>query len=218
MLRGGGEKWHQPPLCCMEWEFMPATIWEALMEGQTISQASFRSLPSLCVCLCHLPAWQYSAAVFYPRQGGWVSIFYTSGTCCGEDPCWFSGKGSPCTGTDMGLFQKGSHINAQDLGVRVEHSQKLVSRLSTLSRCLSTYAEMTPTLSFILWKAMPPLLDMLQEEGTIFPSASQGIFKPSYALPYYLPSFSTGVLYHLQGSTLAMTQTFKTPIFELCWL
>ena len=59
----------------------------------------------------------------------------------------------------------------------VKHSKEQVSRLAALSRCSHTYAEgqgraMAPTSSFVPREAMPPVPDVVQEDGIVSLSAS----------------------------------------------
>ena len=81
---------------------------------------------------------------------------------------------------------------------------------------------MVSTGSFVLREAMPPLLDVLQEGGTVSPSVSQEIWEshhlsppppPPLPTPGYLPS-SSEALQCPQDFTPAMPQTAKTTTFE----
>ena len=66
-------------------------------------------------------------------------------------------------------------------------------------------------------KIIPPLLDVLQEGGMIFPSASQVILRLCCISPGYLPAFSKGTLQALRTIS-ATPPTSKITVFKPCWL
>lgn len=132
-------------------------------------------LQTRCPADCHLhplsvlAVYQPSITVYlelYPSQAGWILKLQTKGIWLGGDLHWSSGEGSCYIGNDAGLSQKGSLTKTQGHGVK--HSKEPASRLATLSRCLSSYAEgqageMAHASSFLPGEAMPPLSDTLQE-------------------------------------------------------
>lgn len=60
----------------------------------------------------------------------------------------------------------------EGMGLGAKHAKQPISRLGTFSRYVCTYAEgqgreMVLAGSFVPLEAMPPLTDVLQEEGTV---------------------------------------------------
>lgn len=67
---------------------------------------------------------------------------------------------------------------------------------------------------FVCHEPLPPLRDVLQVRGTIFPSPSHEILRLCCLPLPCLPSFSTGSLLCPMGSTVATPGTSKTPVFD----
>ena len=77
-----------------------------------------------------------------------------------------------------------------EFGVKL--SKKPMSRLAVFSSCLCTYAKewesvMVPAGSFVRQEAMPSLPVVLQEGGSVSPSASQEIVRSRCLLPAFCP-------------------------------
>lgn len=81
-------------------------------------------IPVFTLCLDCLPAQQNSTPVFYPRQASGVLKTQTLGTWHGVAPGRSSGEGYFHDAAGAGLPQKGSHTNAQEIGVFELHTTK----------------------------------------------------------------------------------------------